>query len=376
MSKKTVFILSSAFIFIGCEPFDIYSQESSFAGQTLKELQISNGQTIETRKGANGTVHYVPQPQIPNTLQPQIPNTLQSQTTNTPQFQIPINPMDTMQGENQDIKHQLETLENELNRNWDTALQTCKTSMPSQAPLILPVCERTEAVKKAILRAVRKTDCSQVTLQDLRNIGSLTVYNPTSLKAGDFSGLVVSSWLTIQNAQLDLPANAFSNLIVGSWFIFKNSQIGNIAPNALSGLFVCSWLVFERNTHIETISSNAFSGSAVGSWLVFQNSQIESISSNAFSNLTVGSWLLFKNTQIGSIFSNAFSNLTVGSWLLFKNSWLNHIAPGAFSNLKGNPQLVFQSPDNDRMFSESEKNRIKRELSGNIRVSFMNQRSE
>ncbi len=82
--------------------------------------------------------------------------------------------------------------------------------------LVLPICERTEQVKQAILDKLKKTDCNTVTEQELQAIVSLDLERKgiTKLKAGDFDNLISLQLLFLStNGLLSLPPSIFIDLI-------------------------------------------------------------------------------------------------------------------------------------------------------------------
>ena len=77
------------------------------------------------------------------------------------------------------------------------------------------VCDRTKAIKKTILEKVEKTDCSKVTVQDLKSIidFNLRESNIKEFKIDDFSDLTSMERVYFYDAQLKKwTEGAFSNL--------------------------------------------------------------------------------------------------------------------------------------------------------------------
>ena len=77
------------------------------------------------------------------------------------------------------------------------------------------ICDRTQQVQDAIVRAVGKASCSEVIDQDLRSLKELDLsyQGITDLKSNDFSGLSSLEWLYLSYNKLEtLPATVFSDL--------------------------------------------------------------------------------------------------------------------------------------------------------------------
>ena len=89
------------------------------------------------------------------------------------------------------------------------------------------ICDRTEQVKKAILEQAQKTDCSQVTVENLQAIVRLDLNSQgiKELKANDFEGLNALQVLDLSNNDLkSLSPNQFEglNALVGLDLSYNN----------------------------------------------------------------------------------------------------------------------------------------------------------
>ena len=363
MFKKSCLFFSTVFVLFGCELDTGYFPASSSNDQLLGELKTAEGQvmTIETRLGIDGTIYYVPQPQT-RTTDPgsktgettSYVSRYQTRTTEpksqTDETAVPVLQPQTRATEPESKadepvvsapQPQTRTTEPGTTEEPETAEQLprieCskqKIPMPLQAPSIVPVCERTTEVKMAILQAVGKTHCSQVTLADLnlrrpRGLNSdFRINNLTGVKAGDFSGLVVGHNFVLQDSRLNVPSGAFSNLIVKHNLSLKNSQL-SLSSGAFSNLFVCHDIRLE-NDQISSLPPNSFSNSFIGHNLSLKNSQL-SLSSGAFSNLIVGHDIRLENSQL-NILSGVFSNLTVGHRVYLDDGMFSEEEKGLIRN--------------------------------------------
>ena len=125
----------------------------------------------------------------------------------------------------------------------------------------LPVCERTEAVKKEILKKSDKTDCTAVTKEDLQAIVSFSLYRKKTsiLKAGDFSGFSSLKKLYLSSNHLKtLPANIFSGLSTLEYLGLGNNQLTSLPANIFSGLSSLKELSLTLNP-FSSLPTNIFS---------------------------------------------------------------------------------------------------------------------
>ena len=102
------------------------------------------------------------------------------------------------------------------------------------------ICDRTEQVKQAIMKAVDKESCSKVTKEDLKNIKELTVVKHEDLrrlKSGDFFGLtsLENLWMSYNNLE-SLPEDIFSDQNSLKQLDLGNNQLENLPDNIFSGL--------------------------------------------------------------------------------------------------------------------------------------------
>ena len=95
--------------------------------------------------------------------------------------------------------------------------------------MVTPVCDRTPAVRDAIVAAVPGvTDCANVTETHLAAITSLSPFNKsiTALKAGDFDGLTALTELNLNNNQIStLPAGVFDEITALTELRLDSNQI-------------------------------------------------------------------------------------------------------------------------------------------------------
>ena len=138
---------------------------------------------------------------------------------------------------------------------------TLTASTPAQAqtptPTIVNICDRTPAVRNAILAkvstAMTPVTCDTVTETMLSGItagssNQFTLRGLTSLKAGDFMGLTGITHISARHQRITtLPADAFMGLDALTNLNFDSSYINTIEPNAFRGLPRLNNLNLARN---------------------------------------------------------------------------------------------------------------------------------
>lgn len=130
---------------------------------------------------------------------------------------------------------------------------------------VVPVCDRTEQVKNAIVKKIQKEegldmDCSSadkfldtIKVLDLKNEGI------KSLKVGDFAGLS-----SLYNLYLDLnelstlPSGVFSGLSSLKWLILKHNKLSVLPDGVFKGLSSLEALILNHNK-LSTLPSGVLS---------------------------------------------------------------------------------------------------------------------
>ena len=102
-----------------------------------------------------------------------------------------------------------------------------------------PICERTEQVKDAIVKAVKKFKCEEVGVEDLAQVTILSFNNKNlqELKVGDFAGLTGLKQLYLSNNDLEaLPVGLLDNLINLEYFYADNNSLQALPENFFNSL--------------------------------------------------------------------------------------------------------------------------------------------
>ena len=106
----------------------------------------------------------------------------------------------------------------------------------------LPIEERTPAVRKAIISALRSND-KEILLSNLSTIEELFLVSESerikSLKPGDFSGLSSLRRLSLFGNQLmELPEGVFSGLSSLRWLQLGSNRLGKLPEGVFSGFLL------------------------------------------------------------------------------------------------------------------------------------------
>ena len=221
-----------------------------------------------------------------------------------------------------------------------TSTQTSKTQTPTaQSPttqsttvplprpplgVVAPVCTRTYIIKQAILKKSGKTDCRNVTIEDLQAIvalvlGSTDMFSSypiiTSLKSGDFSGLISLEILRLEENRIKtLPPGIFDGLISLTALDLEGNIIKTFPPGIFNGL------ISLKSLNLSHISATTFPP-------------------NVFSKLTTLEWLNLTQSTSGCnrpphlpIYVEMFDNLTSLKTLALRDDFTS-LPNGIFKNL-------------------------------------------
>ena len=174
------------------------------------------------------------------------------------------------------------------------------------------VCDRTAAVRDAIVLAAKRSDCSAVTELDLLNISHLDLSGAgiTALKAGDFGNLVNLVVLNLRSNRItSLPASVFQDLI--------NLEVlylsGMNAPHLPTGIFanLSNLKELDLSTiNLTELSDSAFSGLTKLERLQLNYNELRSLPDGVFSDLESLRYLILQENQLSGLRKETFEGLT------------------------------------------------------------------
>ena len=178
------------------------------------------------------------------------------------------------------------------------------------------VCNRTEAVAKAIANAAGVSDCNAVTETEIAMIRSLDLSNAsiTSLNAGDLDGMFSLKTLTLSNNELtSLPNGIFDDLVSLSELYLNNNRLTTFPSGAIDNLSTLISINLQDNA-ITSLSGGIFDGMPSLSSIVLSNNRLTSIPNGIFSGLTQLSQVdLSGNPNAASILSLTVTLQKVGT---------------------------------------------------------------
>ena len=233
------------------------------------------------------------------------------------------------------------------------------------------ICDRTEAVRFAIVRAAGASDCAEVSAAQMDGIEELELQGRgiASLRAGDFAGLGGLEDLELNDNQLtslpvgvfrglrnledidlsenqltDLPAGVFDGLNLGGWtgLSLANNQLQSLRPGVFNGLDV-SYLDLSGN-QLKSLQTGVFDGLDV-SYLRLNENHLETLPASIFDGLP-GVWdLHLENNHLESLPAGAFAGLRMEGWfdsggnIHLSGNQLETLPLGVFSGLSGLGEL-------------------------------------
>ena len=170
---------------------------------------------------------------------------------------------------------------------------------PSSAAVVIRegVCDRTAAVRDAIVRGLRADDCSAPDGQALAELRSLRI-RPREpgleagtgavrgeLRAADLSALSGLEWLSLQDYRLgDLPPGAFSDLSSLEVLNLAGNLIVDLPPGVFAGLRRLEWLSLVDN-RLRALPAGVFGELAGLRELFLQDNELSSLPPGALAGL-------------------------------------------------------------------------------------------
>ena len=159
------------------------------------------------------------------------------------------------------------------------------------------VCDRTAAVRDAIVRGLRTDDCSAPDGQTLAGLSSLRVEARESggdtgngavlgeLRPGDLSHLSGLEWLSLQDYRLGtLPPRAFSDLSSLEVLNLSGNLIADLPPGVFSGLRRLEWLALVDN-RLQALPPGVFGDLAGLQELYLQDNELSTLPPGALTGL-------------------------------------------------------------------------------------------
>ena len=198
------------------------------------------------------------------------------------------------------------------------------------------VCDRTAAVRDALVLAAKRSDCSAVTELDILNISHLDLSGQgiTALKAGDFDNLVNLVVLNLRSNRItSLPASVFHDLI--------NLEVlhlaGMNAPHLPTGIFanLSNLKELDLSTiNLTELSDSAFSGLTKLEWLWLNYNELRSLPDGVFSDLESLRYLILQENQLSGLRKETFEGLITLFQLSLSYNPLTTLPEDLFSDME------------------------------------------
>ena len=197
-----------------------------------------------------------------------------------------------------------------------------------------PVSERTPQVRDAIVRAVQDVNsASDVTETHLAAITSLTLSrftNITTLKAGDFDGLIGLTSLDLSENQLStLPEGIFDDLTALTLLELHDNQFSTLPADIFDELAKLRELHLYNN-QIATLPAGTFDGLTWLDQLFLQGNQLTTIPPGIFDKLTGLRNLNLEDNKLTSLPEGIFNKLTGLMYLTLADNQLTTLPAGIF----------------------------------------------
>ena len=286
-------------------------------------------------------------------------------------------------GEANATSHTVTNVSNPLEWTFEVrAVNELGPSLPSAEanPVSLgfiPVSERTPQVRDAIVAAVPGVNsAAEVTEAHLAAITQLHVNNKslTSLKAGDFSGLIALTELNLSNNQLSsLPAGIFNQLTNLTTLNLQQNNLTSLPSDIFDQLTSLTFLsllfndfsslpsgIFDQLTSLTelkvsgnytSLPSDIFDKTTSLTRLSLRDSKLTSLPVDIFANLTSLQNLTLHNNQLTSLPLGIFDELTSLTSLSLSNNQITALHSDIFKelslfNLFLNDNRLNSLPDN------------------------------
>jgi len=207
----------------------------------------------------------------------------------------------------------------------------------------LHVCDRTEEVKNEILKQVEKTDCSEVTKEDLESIVELQFFTAASIKGeippllpdgvvkeGDFSGLTSLKTLALgRNPISELPDKIFYGLSSIERLSCSRCQLTSLPEGLLNNLTTLIAVDFGFN-QLSSLPEGLLNGLVNLQEIWLTKNQFSELSNEPFSGLESLELLFLRDNQISVIPDDFFDNLPSIKYVNLAGNQISSLPEGMF----------------------------------------------
>ena len=234
----------------------------------------------------------------------------------------------------------------ELMMNLLASGHTGATALATNGLVITPsdgmnICDRTEAVRDAIVDGSPAAVCTDVTDSDLASITSLDLSGGvvTTLQSGDFAGLTALTSLNLSgdlfnqaNRLSALPADIFAGLTALQTLNLSNNNLTTLDANQFAGLTMLTSLNLTSNS-LAALDAGQFTGLTMLTDLNLQGNNINALDAGQFTGLTALTSLDLQNNPLGALDAGQFTGLTALETLGLRSTQLDELDAGQFADL-------------------------------------------
>ena len=217
---------------------------------------------------------------------------------------------------------------------WRLRVSTLQAEDPDPAAG-LPLCNRTEQVRDAIVSAVGASDCFEVTDANLSEITvlSLAGRDIRTLKTGDFASLTALQILNLNNNNLEtLTAGVFADLSALGNLYLNSNNLTALPAGAFAGLAELETLELSGNS-LTALSAGAFAGLAKLETLELNGNSLTALPESVFNGLILLENLYLDDNGLMELPPDAFTGLTALETLGLSGNGLTALSAGAFTGL-------------------------------------------
>ena len=225
---------------------------------------------------------------------------------------------------------------------------------------VVPVCDRTEQVRDAIVAAVDGvSNCVDITEADLAGITQLFLGDESirALQVGDFSGLAALNSLILDNNSLtELPPKIFGGLADLRALFLRDNGLAALPLGVFGGLTDLESLYLNANsltalatgvftglTELKTLelsgnslmalTASVFAGLRELSALHLNDNSLTTLPAGTFASLTALQLLHLNDNSLAALPAGTFAGLTALQSLFLNNNGLTALSAGAFAGL-------------------------------------------
>ncbi|MCY3546423.1 MAG: leucine-rich repeat protein [Gemmatimonadetes bacterium] len=197
------------------------------------------------------------------------------------------------------------------------------------------VCARTPEVAEELVRRAGAADCAGVTEEHLAAIGNLDLGSRgiTSLRRGDFAGLVNLTVLSVSRNQLTaLPPDIFAGLGKLRWLSLIFNQLTALPPDIFAGLgnLEMLWLHYNRLT---ALPPGIFTGLTELYDVELSNNALRALPPGIFAGMTQLREVRLSNNELTALPPAIFNDLEALEVLALDYNRLSDLPPDIFAGL-------------------------------------------